>query len=81
MSKEQPICPICGTPPDFHEWIASLFPEDRMFEEIQQMARASYRRHKASPQGQITSLAANWDAHVVWATKRWIEAAAAGDTP
>lgn len=55
------------------KWLASLFPEDRMFEEIDQMARESYKRHHSSTRGQMLVRADSWDSHVVWATKRWIE--------
>jgi hypothetical protein len=55
------------------KWLASLFPEDRMFEEIDQMARESYTRHMSLKRGQMVVRADSMDAHLVWATKRWIE--------
>lgn len=67
-------CRCRGEPDTEREkWLASLFPEDRMFEEIDQMARESYKRHHSSTRGQMLVRADSWDSHVVWATKRWIE--------
>lgn len=54
-------------------WLASLFPEDRMFEEITSMAARTYRRHCASARGQQISAADGMEHHLIWATKRWIE--------
>lgn len=56
------------------KWLTSLSPEDRMFEEIDQMARESYKRHMSLKRGQMVVRADAWESHVVWATKRWIEA-------
>lgn len=56
------------------KWLASLYPEDQMFEEIDQMARESYKRHMSLKRGQMVVRADAWDSHVIWATKRCIEA-------
>lgn len=70
----QPTEPSRSDPDTEREkWLSSLFPEDRMFEEIDQMARESYKRHMSLKRGQMVVRADSMDSHIVWATKRWIE--------
>lgn len=64
---------VSETKGEREKWLASLFPEDRMFDEIFQIAKDSYQRHITRPRGQQVTRADGIDAHIVWATKKWIE--------
>lgn len=59
--------------PERDAWLASLYPEDRMFEDIEAMARTTFVHHQNSKRGQTVVRADSWEAHLIWATKRWIE--------
>lgn len=54
-------------------WLAALFPDDRMFAQIKALAQASLNEQASIATANKPSLAADRDAHLVWATKRWIE--------
>ncbi|OXR48165.1 hypothetical protein PuT2_14170 [Pusillimonas sp. T2] len=55
------------------QWLAGLFPDDKMFAQIKAIATESFNAQAQEQCARKPSLAENWEAHLIWATKRWVE--------
>ena len=49
------------------------YDDDHMYEDIEDIARASFRRWKSNTCGQIAVRGDEYNTHLIWATIQWMQ--------